>query len=94
MRKDLLEDKNAAWRKSLPDVFDAADHEAFVENMDCYASTRDFYQYIPLSAQSSILAKIEETFNSMAPLKNDSIMRGTLTSYAQTMQDIINKAKK
>lgn len=94
VRKDLLEDKNAAWRKSLPDVFDAADHEAFVENMDCYASTRDFYQYIPLSAQSSILAKIEETFNSMAPLKNDSIMRGTLTSYAQTMQDIINKAKK
>ena len=62
--------------------------------MDCYASTRDFYQYIPLSVQSSILAKIEETFNSMAPLKNDSIMRSTLTSYAQTMQDIINKAKK
>mgnify|MGYP007014962000 FL=1 len=30
----------------------------------------------------------------MAPLKNDAIMRGTLTSYAQTMQDIINKAKK
>ncbi len=93
VRKDLLEDKNALWRSSLSDVMPGFNSDAFVENMDAYASTRDFYQYIPLSAQSKILAKIEETFNAMAPLTNEDAMRMTLTSYADAMTQIIKTAK-
>lgn len=91
--KSLLDDENAAWRKALPDILPSDfDHGVFIENRNAYASTRDFYQYIPLKAQRSVLARIEETFNSFSQFSQESALRGAITSSAQKMINDINQA--
>lgn len=96
VRKDLLQDKDAVWRhpKALADVLPKNfKHDAFVEHMDAYASTRDFYQYVPFKAQSMVLAKIEEAFNEASSAGSEQILRGVLWSKAENMKELIRQAK-
>lgn len=92
--KSLLEDTNAIWRKALPDVLpNDFNHDAFIGHIEAYASTRDFYKYVPFKAQAGILASIEETFNEVAPLTNDNLIKSAISGKALDMQTKINQAK-
>lgn len=94
----LLYDENAAWRHCLSDVLPSDfNHGAYVEHMEAYASTRDFYKYIPFAAQAPVLASIEETFNECSPAVGanaDAQMRSTIAGKAADMTAKINQAKK
>jgi ABC-type glycerol-3-phosphate transport system substrate-binding protein len=91
----LLNDTDAVWRNCLKDVLPSDfNHSAFIENTEAYASTRDFYQYIPFAAQAPVLASIEETFNECSSKQiTTALIKNVIQSKANDMRAKIQQAK-
>ena len=65
--KSMLDDENAVWRQYESDAFGTAfDVGAFIYGMDKdpkpFSSTRDFFQYIPISIQTDVLTCLRSCF--------------------------------
>ena len=68
--KSLLEEDSAVWITwAEENIGPNFNHDAFVYEMDSVTSTREFFAFIPVAAQNSVVACIDEAFtNAIAQL--------------------------
>ena len=98
--KSLLTDDNATWRKYSNDALGTAfDVNAFVYGLDAetssFASTRDFYQYIPLEVQEDVLTCLRSCFTVIDSQNNtENDLKEQIANQAELIDYYIKRAKK
>ncbi len=98
--KALLHDENATWRKYSNDALGTAfDVNAFVYGLDgektAFASTRDFYQYIPLEVQEDVLTCLRSCFNVIDSQNNtEKDIRDQIANQAELIEYYIKRANR
>lgn len=84
--KSMLTDPNAAWRTYTHEALgNAFDNDAFIYGMNFeespYCSTRDFFQYIPVTQQANVLQCISSVFATIDTEKNsDEDIRASISN--------------
>lgn len=98
--KALLNDENASWRKYSNQALGTAfDVDAFVYGLDgetsAFASTRDFYQYIPLEVQEDVLTCLRSCFTVIDTQNNTADdLRESIANQSELIDYYIKRAKK
>lgn len=98
--KALLTDDNATWRKYSNSALGTAfDVNAFVYGLDAetssFASTRDFYQYIPLEVQEDVLTCLRSCFNVIDSQNNtETDIKEQIANQAELIDYYIKRAKR
>lgn len=98
--ESLLYDDNAMWRSYANNALGTAfDVNAFVYGLDAevssFASTRDFYQYIPLEVQEDVLTCLRSCFTVIDTQNNtETDIREQIANQAQLIDYYIKRAKR
>ena len=98
--KALLNDENASWRKYSNQALGSAfDVDAFVYGLDgetsAFASTRDFYQYIPLEVQEDVLTCLRSCITVIDTQNNTADdLRESIANQSELIDYYIKRAKK
>lgn len=91
--KSLLSDGNAEWRKWSEEKLQGDfDNDAFIYGIDGATTTRDFYKYIPVAAQTEVLNCIDEAFTNMIA-ETAARERGMIANAATKMTAAIAQAQ-
>ena len=98
--KSLLTDETAAWRTYSSEAFGTAfDQDAFVYGLDAetkpFASTRDFFQYIPISIQSDVLTCLRSCFTVIDTENNSAQdLKDQIANQSELINFYIQRANK
>ena len=96
----LLYNDSAMWRNYSNDALGTAfDVDAFVYGLDgetsAFASTRDFYQYIPLEVQEDVLTCLRSCFTIIDTQNNTATdIREQISNQSQLIDYYIKRAKR
>lgn len=99
--RSLLTDENASWRTFSSEAFGTAfDQDAFIYGLDAteakpFASTRDFFQYIPISIQSDVLTCLRSCFIVIDTENNSSQdLKDQIANQSELIDFYIKRANK
>lgn len=98
-RKSLLESDTAAWRTWTHERLGTGfDNDAFVYKLgeadSPFTSTREFYQYVPFEAQSTVLSCLQATLQVIDTAKTEKDLTDKITSQAQLIDYYVTKYQK
>jgi ABC-type glycerol-3-phosphate transport system substrate-binding protein len=98
-RKSLLESDTAAWRTWTHERLGGGfDNDAFIYKLSDenppFTSTREFFQYVPLEAQSSVLSCLQTTLAAIDTAKSDTELKEKITAQAQMIDYYVGKYQK
>ena len=92
--KTLLNDENAAWRTwSEETIGSDFNNDAFIYKIEGGTTTRDFYQYIPVAAQSAVLNCIDEAMTNYVAQPSQTFALQMIKDAASKMTTAIAQAK-
>ena len=98
--RSLLNDEAASWRAYESEAFGTAfDNDAFVYGLGTenapFASTRDFFRYIPVAAQTDVLTCLRSCFTIIdAEDNSDATIRQQISNQSELINYYVNQAKK
>ncbi len=100
VRKDLINDDGAAWRNvDLPALGDDFNHDAFLYGMNWtenkpFTSTRDFFKYVGVGAQTGIVEEFSKLFDIISKDPTDDQIRTQLSASHAAMAKLASENKK
>lgn len=95
VRNDLLTGAGAAtamWKNpyGLTGLASDFNHDVFIANMNAATTTRDYFQYAPISAQSDIQRAIETAFDYITQSNDETAIRNQIAKSAASIIAAIN----
>jgi len=99
VRKDLIDDPYAKWRNvNLSALGNDFDHDAFIYGIDWeekpFSSTRDFFKYVGVGAQTGIVEEFSKLFDIITKDPTDAQLQTQLSASHAAMAKLASENKK